>query len=357
MTSSCEVPSSLDNGDVSEHAKPGAERTPGIGTTSSPSTNSNPSINRHASTKAGRTPPAMSKADPDSAFVMTTNIYAVAGRLGITNGMDTSEADVVTEDGGGTLSTNYIVDLSHCMSEQLGKQLPMMATYRVLGFHISLRNQDDALDNNYGLAVGGRIDWFCPTKHRVNALQYAREYKRVRGAAMPNDQHDPFSFWTDDKKYSGLRFNWAYDSDGIEGAMEDDTSAMTEAEFNLADLFSKYNEALGGTPGEEGYDSGGGTGDALWETRTGWNNRESLYWNAYYRNSAFIDNAVTNSWSFEPETGPWDNTAPVGTHYPVLGGLLKVAVSHSNTDNPRAADVNDDYFLQFGCLVAGWEEF
>ena len=295
----------------------------------------------------------MSKADPVSAFVMTTSIYAVAGRLGISAGMDTSEQDTVTEDDDGDLSLNYIVDLSHCLSEQLGKQMPMMATYRVLGFGISLRNVDDLNDNDYGAAFGGTVNWFVPTKHRINALQYAREYKR---ALQPTTSNDPFGPWANDKKYRGLRFNWAFDTDGVEGAIADSTADMSEVDFNLKDLLDRYNQALGGIPSEEGYDSSGGTGDALWVTRTGYDNVDSVYWNCHYRNSAFVDSTI-NSWSFQPESGPWEHRAPAGGHYPVLGGLLKVQVAHSNTDNPRAAEVEDDYNLQFHCLIAGWEEF
>ncbi len=300
----------------------------------------------------------MSKADPVSAFVMTTSIYAVAGRLGISNGMDTSTQDSVNEDDDGELNINYIVDLSHCLSEQLGRQMPMMATYRVLGFGISLRNVDDLNDNDYGLAVGGTVNWYVPTKHRINALQYAREYKRTMVQANLSSSADgPFAPWPNDRKYRGLRFNWSDDTDGVEGAIADNTTMLTGTNFAIREIFDKYNQAIGGIPLEEGYDTAGGYGDALWETRTGYLNVDSVYWNAYYRNATFVDNATFNSNQFDPECGPWEHRAPAAGHYPVLGGLLKVNVAHSNTDNPKAAEVEDDMYLQFHCLVAGWEEF
>lgn len=290
---------------------------------------------------------------------MTSAVYAVSGRLGHTDGFDESTTSTQEEDADGNpTATNYIVDLSQLLSEQLGKQMSMMATYRLLGFHVSLRNVDSTFnDNNYGLAIGGAVAWYSPTKHRIDALQHARAYKRELTGVLRGDASDPFGPWSNDRKYTGFRYNWSVDSDDVEGALNDSTSLMPEDEFSLADILYYYNQAIGGSPGESGYDSAGGVGDALWNTRVGHNEVESLYWNASYRNQEFIDNATFNSTAFTPEFQAWEHRAPSGTHYPVLGGLLKVSVNHTNTDNPRAADVNDEYYLQFTALVGGWSDF
>ena len=130
-------------------------------------------------------------------------LYCTGGRLGITVGMDDTEEDTVEEQGTGTWSgnRNYIVDLSQLMSQQLGKQMSMMAVYRVKGFNISLRNLPDDLvsdSNDYGLQIGGKIDYFAPTKHRIDALQEARQYLRD-GAGTGSEDLDwsPFGAFGD----------------------------------------------------------------------------------------------------------------------------------------------------------------
>ena len=122
--------------------------------------------------------------------------------------MDTGGPDSVNEDNDGEIpgSTGYdwVVDISHLLSEQLGKQMPMMATYRVKGMHLSLRNVNDVADNDASLAIGGIVNWYSPTKHRIDALQHARTYKRHAAIDGGTSTSDPFGAWSDDKKYKGL---------------------------------------------------------------------------------------------------------------------------------------------------------
>ena len=274
--------------------------------------------------------------------------------------MDQSASDTVQEDADGNpTATRYVIDISRLMSENLGRQMPQMATYRIKSASLSLRNVDDANDNNYGLAVGGRFRWYSPTAHRINALQYAREYKRSIISDKPgNDQDDPFAPWTNDRKYKGLRFNWQEDSDGVAGAIPDDTSTLSGTEFSMFEVFQHYNEVIGGLPAESGYDASGGIGDALWDTRVGLDKTDNLFWNCYYRNSAYQDGTgFENAFIFQPEVGPWHYTTPADTHLSVLGGLVLITVEHTNTDNPRAGDVNDNYNVECSIGIEGWSEF
>lgn len=274
--------------------------------------------------------------------------------------MDTTTADAISEDADGNPSERaYVVDLTGLLSEQLGKQMGMMSTYRVKGIQMSLRNVDDVNDNNYGLAVGGRIRWYSPTQHRIDALQHARDYMRSRTYDGQEESTDnPFSSWPDDKKYKGLRFNWTEDADGVHGANSDFTTILAGSDFSMTQIFEHYNLAIGGLPAEEGYDSSGGVGDALWNTRTGTLETDTLYWNTYYRNSAYQDGTgFENAFIFQPETGPWEYQCPANTHLSVLGGLMQFSIMHTNTENPRAGDVDDDYYIHCSIQIEGWSDF
>lgn len=284
-------------------------------------------------------------------------LYCLAGRLGVTQGMDTQALDSVNEDNDGEIpeSSNYDwkVDISHLLSEQLGKQMPMMATYRVKGVHLSLRNVNDTVDNDASLAIGGTINWYSPTKHRIDALQYTRKFMQDKFGGI-NNVDSPFGAWANDKKYRGLRFNWNADNDGVNGAILDESTVLAGTEYSLYEIFDHYNQAIGGFPSEEGYDSAGSPGDALWNTRTGLDEVDSLYWNIAYTNriqtSSFNDDGEYNAPSFQT----FDFFAP-NNHLSVLGGLMHVHAFHSNTDT--AGLVEDDYYIQCTIMVEGWEEF
>ena len=292
------------------------------------------------------------------------NLYALHGVLGSTAGMDTNTEQKLTEDDDGRTSVpNYVVDISHLLSKQLGKQMPQMATYRVKGIRLELQNVDNANDNNYALAIGGRINYYAPTEHRIDALQHARQYKRDSAAAIAaTDVSDPFGPWSDDKKYKGMRFNWSEDDDGVHGAVADNTTVLSGTKFSVKEIFDHYNQAIGGIPSEEGYDSAGAVGDALWITRTGLDNQEGLGWVCSYQNSAVIDvGSITDpsgiDWLFSPNSKPYELMLPANNHLDVLGGLLVVRVNHTNTDNPRLGEVEDEYELRMTIFVEGWEGF
>lgn len=273
--------------------------------------------------------------------------------------MDSGTGDYVEEDADGALTgPNFVVDLSHLLSVRLGRQLPQMATYRVKGFRLSLENVDNTNDNNYGLSIGGVVQWYSPTEKRVDALQYARQYKRDMMSTLAGSTSDPFAPFTSGKDYTGLRFNWSEDADGVYGAINDGSSVMSGNEFSMYEIFDHYNEAIGGNPSDEGHGSGSSAGDALWTTRVGEGMTDAVSWECSYRNSAWFDqlDVTDDGFSFEPESMPYELMMSAN-HFDVLGGLLLVKCQHTNTENPRFGDVNDEYHLRLTVFVEGWEAF
>ena len=121
---------------------------------------------------------------------MSKSLYCLSGRLGVTNGMDTLAIDMVTEDDDGEIPAgdnhDWIIDISTLLSEQLGKQMPMMATYRVKGIQMSLRNVNNTNDNNYALAYGGSVEWYVPTMHRICLLYTSPSPRDLSTSRMPS---------------------------------------------------------------------------------------------------------------------------------------------------------------------------
>jgi len=236
-----------------------------------------------------------------------------------------------------------------------------MATYRVKGIQMSLRNVNNANDNNYALAYGGSVSWYVPTMHRIDALQYAREFARERGAADSAGLGSPYQKYQGQKYYKGLRFNW--DADGqVHGAVNDEIGSLSGTEWDMYNMFNGYNLVLGGTPSGEGYLSGGEGGSALWNTRVGVEELDSVYFNIAYTNRIFTDipldaNLSRNEDQFAPSFQDWSFDAGANNHLPCMGGLMKVTGFHSNVDNPRFGEIEDEYYIQCTVIVEGWEEF
>lgn len=277
--------------------------------------------------------------------------------------MDTAAINMITEDNDGEIPASdnhdWVIDISTLLSEQLGKQMPMMATYRVKGIQMSLRNVNNDNDNNYALAYGGSVEWYVPTAHRIDALQYARDFARDDRIRYTSAADEPFAAYSGSKHYKGLRFNWEADSQVLSG-FDDNATALPGQEWSMFNMFNGYNLVISGTPAGEGYTDDGTQGAALWNTRVGVAEVDSLYFNIAYTNSIFNDMPIEesrNTWSFSPSFQDWSFDAGANNHLPVLGGLMHVSGFHSNTDNPRLGEVEDEYYIQCTVIVEGWEEF
>jgi hypothetical protein len=293
------------------------------------------------------------------------SLYCLSGRLGIEEGMQQNNTNMVSEDNDGEYpdaTYNWTIDLPLLLSKQLGRQLDQCATFRVKGLHLSLRNVNNTIDNDAALQIGGIVRWYSPTKNRVDALQHARQYKRNLRFALEGGSGDPMYPWQNEKHYQGLRFNWNADDQLDTSATSDDTTVLAGTYFSMYEIFDHYNMALAGTPAEEGRPTSG-EGEALWDTRTGVSDYDSIYWDAGYTNAsplAEIPNTTgltvgDDMLQYNPHARPWNFTTPDGTHLPVLGGLMRIIANHGNTD--MAGWTEDEYYIQCSILVEGWEGF
>jgi len=285
----------------------------------------------------------------------------LTGIFGHTDGFYTDQL-TITEDNDGRFTGGYfdgIVDLTHILSRVLGKQLSQTATYRVNYLEIGLRNVDDTVDNSQAIMVGGNVNYYAPTKHRIDSIQTVRDWYRLKGQTDASST-DPFALMTTDKNYRGLRFQWNETGVQISDPTDDDSgSKMAGRALRLLSMFNMYNSALQGTPSAEGYDSSG-EGQALWEKRCSIvpNGLQFACSHTNRIESEGFASLVPPEDDFfmhDPKADTWKWTAPAGHSIDVLGGLIKVALTHGNVDSPGI--IEDDYQMIVTVGVTGWDEF
>lgn len=249
-----------------------------------------------------------------------------------------------------------IADLSHALSQVLGKQLNMTSVYRVVGLQIGLRPVDDLNDNNQesGIQFGGRVRMITPTKHRVDAIQAARKLEKLVSEdnlerATVTDG-GPSVFGNTEKTYQGFRFGYRTEVDvvfpnteeftGVGAAVEGGTPAWCLFDDDGAlGIMSAYNEFIDGEDNSKGR--------ALWDNRIGKFTSTGIPWMAAWNN----DERST------PVAGDWSWQAPAGTHIDALAGLLLFDVEYSSVEGTLLPSVDDDYYLEVGIQVAGWGDF
>lgn len=251
-----------------------------------------------------------------------------------------------------------IVDLSHGLSRVLGKQLNQTAIYRVVGVQLAARPVDDANDNNVGSGIlfGGRVKFITPTKHRVDAIQAARELDRVArsdnfGPVVYGNAEGatPPIFSMEEKSYQSFRFGWRTETDvsypTIEGFSQGYAAEGGAPSWCLFDddgalgIMSAYNEYI--------------DGDDTSKRRGLWNNRIG----------SFTDTGIpfmigwNNDEGSTPTNVDFNYQAPAGTHIDTLGGLMVIDIDFSSIEGTILPSVDDDYYLEVGIQVAGWSDF
>ena len=115
----------------------------------------------------------------DGTVMPNQNLHIVGGRMSETPspGLTLSQGDWPLDqdaDGvhqGTSTARQIVVDLSHALGYRLGKQLPMTANYRVNYIRIGLRNVDDLNDNDGTSYFAGTVEWYNPSKHRIDGIQ------------------------------------------------------------------------------------------------------------------------------------------------------------------------------------------
>lgn len=245
---------------------------------------------------------------------------------------ETIDADA---DGFYTQSNKILVDLTDALSSRLGRQMSMMSTYRVSSITVQLLNQDAGInDNESGLSVSGAIEWWSPTKHRIDAMQMARQLEIASESTVIDA--DSFLLSTD-RDYSGIRFNW--DADGqVNYPTGESFNALVGAEWDLHELFGIYNNTL--PPNS--------ASNALWGSgRTGY--VSDMGFTCSYVNNTDVDGTAVSG--HNPQSRPFQFNGNID----VLAGLLAIDFTHSSTDSP-VNTVDDDYLVQVTIGVEGWSD-
>lgn len=242
-------------------------------------------------------------------------------------------ADIDADNDGEMADTRALVDLSQALSQRLGRQMSMMSVYKVNYLRIELENVDDLNDNEDGVAFGGKVNFWSPTKHRMNAMKLARSAEKH----AEKSEVDADSFYlSTDHDYSGIRFNW--DADGqVHYATSEAYSGLAGTEWDLKELFDVYDGMV---------EPGVVQSNALWSNdgRTGF--PENIGFGTSYWNNV--------GGAYQPQTTAFEWNGG-NQHIEVLGGLLEVDVIHSSTDPPGAVD--DDYRVRITVGITGWRDF
>ena len=249
-----------------------------------------------------------------------------------------------------------LVDLSQMGSQNLGRQLPMTANYRVTGITIGIQNCDDVDDNDRGAFFNGYIHYYSPTMHRMDAMQTAR---RLEDLSEQIDMDAGSSLWpTQQRAYRGFRFGWNRDDDIVAqtnaGNVPDWAAQTGLTNWSMSTILYLYGQYLGG-----GLDAPGGADHlyTLWDSRTG--ATDKIRWACSLNNANFEDppGFTPNGYLVEqPSIMDFHYNPPVGTHLDIMGGLLLIEVRQCNTI-PNGDISPDDYDFTVGIEVEGWSSW
>lgn len=134
---------------------------------------------------------------------------------------------------------NFLVDLSKVASTALGKQAPMMASYKLHSITIGLRPVDDVNDNEDAAVFAGNFLTYLATDHAKNALQLARKTEKASEEANVTTEG---LFLRDNKRYTGFRYNWYSGPDNhvVEGATGCSVAGL-DTQWNLWQIANLYD--------------------------------------------------------------------------------------------------------------------
>lgn len=237
------------------------------------------------------------------------------------------------EDGFFTSHNRILIDLSHGLSQKLGRQLSQMSTYELDYLKIEMVNFDDANDNEAGLQVSGDIYYWSPTAHRIDAMQMARQLEKHYESSEVDE--DSFLLSTD-RDYKGMRFNYDADSQ-VKFATKENFSVLAGTEWDMNELMGVYGNMQAPASNYS---------NALWTNRCGGPN--SMGFDCSYTNYT----RLTGANNFDPKSDPFEMTKPIS----VLGGLLMVNFTHSSVGSTLNTN-DDDYLIRVTVGVKGWSDF
>jgi len=258
-------------------------------------------------------------------------LYAT-GTIGSTNGMkwiyNAPANDDIDADNDSVMTPNHgaLIDLSDLSSQILGKQVSQLASYTIKNIHVSLRNVDDAYDNDDSNYFKGTIRWHYPTQHKLNALKLARDAdKFAEGGEIDVDS---FFLRTEDR-YTGMRLGWHnsgtsdWENEQVRFQSAEGFSAMPGTQWNLDSVFTLYNTM---------HDNSGKT-NALWTGRAGTMTQKIPWVVSAMNRESSSERAHSEDW----HSGIMSSKC--------LAGLMFLNVSDSGGDEESEppVDIDDDY--------------
>ena len=232
-----------------------------------------------------------------------------------------------------------VIDLSAAMSHHLGRQISQNQTFRVKYISVQLENHDDTIDNSESAVFSGRIRWYSPTHHRVEAYQMYRSvwrdyYRTSTNTLAFDDEHTATGGGT----YKGLRMGLC-ETAAYEQVPFQATAPFTDVEGtfpNLNTIFNAYATMLPSGAVAKKPDN------ALWTSgRTGYPN--GIDWVTYHKNMG--DNQIAAA----AEGFQWNGDADV------MCGLMCLDIQGSSAQGNLADTVfTDEYRVRVTIGVDGW---
>ena len=237
-----------------------------------------------------------------------------------------------------------VIDLSAALSHQLGRQIGQNQTFRVNYISVTLENHDDTVDNQESAMFSGRIRWYSPTHHRVEAYQMYRDawknyYNSSTNSLMFDDEGTAVGGGT----YKGLRVgivgtDLTYLAQGEQVPFQaTDPLLDVEGTFpTLNEIFNAYDDVI------PSGDVDNKPANALWTSgRTGY--PEGIDWQASMKNMGDNQIGATN------EQFQWEGDADV------MCGLLALDIQGSSAQGNLADTVfTDEYRIRVTVGIDGW---
>mgnify|MGYP001438813742 CR=1 FL=1 len=232
-----------------------------------------------------------------------------------------------------------IIDLSAAMSHHLGRQIAQNQTFRVKYVSVSLENRDDTIDNSESALFSGRLRWYSPTHHRVEAYQLYRSSWKAYYTASTNtlafdDEHQATAGGT----YKGLRVGLIEStaSEQVPFQVLDPFTDVAGIHPNLNLIFNAYDNMLPSGDVDKKPDN------ALWTSgRTGFPN--SIDWQTSMKNMG------PNQMGADCAMFQWNGDADV------MCGLMCLDVQGSSAQGDLTDSVfTDEYKIRVTIGVEGW---
>jgi len=232
-----------------------------------------------------------------------------------------------------------VIDLSAAMSHLMGRQISQNQTFRVNYVSVMIENQDDTIDNSESAVFSGRLRWYSPTHHRVEAYQtYRSAWKHYYKGSTNTLAFDDEGSATGGGTYRGLRMGIA-ETAASEQVPYQATDPFTDVDGtfpNLNCIFNAYDKMLPSGDVDKKPDN------ALWTSgRTGY--PDGIDWVTWHNNMG-SNQLAAKADAFQVELDA-----------DVMCGLLVLDVQGSSAQGDLADTIfTDEYTFRVTIGVDGW---